>query len=109
MNFTILGRKSTAGQSYTDRPSLQYTSLAEPWKKTPKEPHQFNPSKSKLNVKSSLTKTSENMTRSNHNLDSIRMNAFIANPITNYRHIKKESLIDEKILKNSKEVSDNSI
>lgn len=35
MNFTILGRNSTAGPVYTDRPSSQYTSTPEPWKKPP--------------------------------------------------------------------------
>ena len=94
MNFTLINRNSNAGPIYTDRPSYSHVPHPESWKKPVNEPHHLNPSKSKLNIRNSLNKTGENISLSNHNIDTVKGSCFLNNPVCTYQHIKRESIAE---------------
>lgn len=89
MNFTIMSRNSVAGTVYTDRPSYQACSVPEPWKNTHKEHLHLNPSKSKVNVRSSLNKSGESFSLSNPNLDNVRASCIVNNPPKPSQHFSR--------------------
>jgi hypothetical protein len=78
MNFNLINRNSLMSGLYTDRPAYNFaTSHVE-------EQH-LNPSKSKVNIRQSLNKTTENST-ANTTINSARNSCLLNNSLIEYTH-----------------------
>lgn len=80
MNYTVLSRHSTAGPTFTDRPSDIGANMVRSKNRPSNEHHHLNPSKSKVNVRTFLNKSGDNFSLSNPNLDSVKGSGFLGNP-----------------------------
>ena len=65
MNYSHINRNSLMSNLYTDRPH-HHLKPSEPWKPAPSDQPHLNPSKSKVNVRHSLNKTTDQATPTAH-------------------------------------------
>jgi hypothetical protein len=77
MNYSQINRNSLMSNLYSDRPSY-FNQQPDTWRSNLNEQHHLNPSKSKVNVRQSLNKTTEH-TPVNSTIANIRNSCVIPN------------------------------
>lgn len=104
MNFNQVNRNSLISCIYSDRPAPPFNQGNDGWKHTPNEQH-LNPSKSKVNVRQSLNKTTENYSSVNPAIASIR-NSCLLNTSFSTHNPQKDVFQEDKYFKAAKENQD---
>lgn len=84
---------------YSDRPATTYSQVGEGWRAP--EQH-LNPSKSKVNVRQSLNKTTEGPSSSNTTLNSIRNSCLITTAVSAHP-MRQDGFLEDKYFKAAKE------
>jgi hypothetical protein len=102
MNYNQINRNSLMSSIYSDRPSYPYNPPTETSKNTPQEQH-LNPSKSKLNVRQSLNKTTENYNSVNPTIVNIRNSCLLPGSISTHNPSKQDNFLEDKYFKTFKE------
>jgi hypothetical protein len=82
MNYNQINRNSLMSGLYTDRPTYNFTPH------NTDEQH-LNPSKSKVNIRQSLNKTTESYSNNNPNINSIRNSCVLNTSLTSSTRLRQ--------------------
>ena len=106
MNYNQINRNSLMSNLYSDRPAYQYPQSNEPWRNNLNEQPHLNPSKSKVNVRQSLNKTTEHYPSPNATIASIRNSCLFTNSQSTHNVPKQDNFLEDKCFSSLKENKD---